>query len=618
MASGQGVLNYIDVTDFSAGIVRGWRSGGQAQSGEMGAAQQFETWGCVGPPSGGLEPAPRRVQDQQIILWANSTPSSPFPTAVRIHDVLAAPGYYVNQNTMSSGFWTGAPSGRSPDVVTLVTSHYANLSGVPQYYYQTGMYYGQTLNFTFLDTRNLVANVARPPLYGAGWATWVQSRDGQSNFMSHLTNPGAPQVDPESPFYNMCLVTSQTWFHNNLTGSDSPNGRRTMVYPDPVSGSLNPRTYGGAAVGSGASDADSPHVWRNRQFTHQGRLGWTSTHTSSQKLGTIPEYVSPPHDFYTYIGDDQLRYHGVNEIQTASAEDFLNLDAGGQLAMVGAVGSLNSNTLLMVMSNGGGIVVSGALDLNPGVARYPRVQSTGFNSTHSAMTPLGMVYGTADGVYAWGGGETAQLLSPQLDGRFWVNPAWAGTTRCMPDTPMGRFAWQAPFLYAPYNWIMDSRTNGWWRISETQETNASAYDLGHFTASGTGSVWGAPLEQARGASDTRVLHRFNTELGAPSWSWRSQPFAIGRNRSTRVREVNFVAQASNATSTLEVSVIGDNVTETKTITLSSGTRPIYYRIEFDTVCHDPQIRIRANSQSGSVDGPRVYRMSVGFREERSV
>jgi hypothetical protein len=58
MASGQGVTNYIDIDDFTAGVAQGWRTVSYRQPSELGTAQVGGTWGCVGPPEGGLVPAP--------------------------------------------------------------------------------------------------------------------------------------------------------------------------------------------------------------------------------------------------------------------------------------------------------------------------------------------------------------------------------------------------------------------------------------------------------------------------------------------------------------------------------------------------------------------------------
>lgn len=640
MASGQGADNYIDVTDFTAGIVRGMRSvqydtttdlqAGQAISAgrrapsPLGAAQELDTWGCVGPPSGGLEPAPRLVEREAQTLWSFSPPNSYFPQDVRIHDIVAFPGYNVVELNPTDGWWSTAQSTRAPDNIAVVHSSFHNNAGQQQYRYTTRLYSAQRDRWTILDDRNILLNVnSNPPLHGGGWATLVQSRRGTGSFLSRLSGSG--NVQPDDPFYFMSLVTNQVYM-SQIGGNGSPTGRRTMIWPDPTNADAVPRTYGGAAKGSGATDDEYPHVWRHRPFTHQGRLCWTSTHTDHNFFGTFPDRdFSSNFDHFIYFGDDQIRYHDANAIQNAEGQDYLNIDSNEFPAMVSAVESLNSGVLLMVMSNGGGIAVSGALDLNPQITRFPQVQSAGFrNSVQSTMTPFGMVYGTDDGIYAWNGGETAQNLSPQLNGRFWVKPQWSRVDRHSPYTPQGRFAWQAPFLYAPYNWLMDSRSNGWWRLcrpkpeADADPVNSQGIDLGNFTASGTGQVWASPLEQLRNDSFARVLHRFDPTLGATEWSWKSQPFPLGRNRFNVVREVNLTVQAENTGSTIDVTVTGTSGSQTKTLNVDS-LNPKLYRLEFNVQCDiDPVIRLRAFSNNVAQSAPKVYRMSVGYREDRSV
>jgi hypothetical protein len=607
MASGQGVTNYIDIDDFTAGVAQGWRAVSYKQPSELGTAQLGGTWGCVGPPEGGLVPAPLRFNTAAANLAVGGAPPISYPQNVRIMDILAWPGFlWDSAGPNADGYYKSSPSVKPPDVVAVVTGQFINNSGTTQYVYQTRVYHAQKQRWATLDSVQGAVSGTSIPTYGAGWATLVQSARGDGTFFSSGLGP---TVDPFDAFGFQHLVTNST-YQRQITGV-ALTTRRTVVYPDPTT--LNPttRTYGSLPSGSGSTNDEYPHVWRRRPFTHQGRLCFTSTKSDITEFGSFPQLAPNTNEGAFFVGDEQIRYHGVNAIQNAEGIDYANLDYGSTASMVASVGSLNASTLLLVMSNGGGIVVSGALDLNPQISRYPQVQSAGFNPTHPAMTPLGMVYGTNDGVYAWNGSDNAQKLSPKLEGRFWTKSSWSSYVFRGPDTPLGRFAYEAPFLYAPYNWIMDTRTGGWWRVYPTTEQDDFGVDLGNFTASGTGTVWGASMEQAQGSSS--LFHMFSHTRGADKWKWTSQPMAIGRNRFAKIREVNVVVQGLG---NMDITVQGvSGVGTTKTIAVTDGGQPRFHRVEFDEECQDPVIILKS---TGPTEAPRLYRMSIGYREDRSI
>lgn len=608
MASGQGVTNYIDIDDFTGGIASGWRALNNKQPGQLGTAQLFGTWGCVGPPEGGLAPAPLKVNTSAEILNLGSAMSINYPQNVRILDVLAWPGYLwesLGPNTV--GYYKSSSSLRPPDVLALVTGQFSNVGGVDKYIFETRMYHAQRPRWSTLDSIQQNVSASSIPTYGAGWATLVQSAKGDGSFMTS----GAPPIDPASAQGFMYLVTNNT-YQKQIVGS-ALSSKRTVVFPDPTDHATTTRTYGSLAKGSGSTDDEYPHIWRRRPFTHQGRLCFTSINgDSSTEYENFPQLSPFNNESTFYVGDDQLRYHGTNAIQNAEGTDYLNMDSGSSPAMVASVASINSSTLLIVMSNGGGIVVSGSLALNPQVTRYPQVQSAGYNPTQPAMTPLGMVYGTNDGVYAWNGSDVAQNLSPKLEGRFWTKPSWSRTSVRGPETSLGRFAYEAPYIYAPYNWIMDTRTGAWWRVYPTPEQDDFGVDIGHFTASGTGTVYGAPMEQARATST--ALHFFDPTRGAEKWQWTGQPMAIGRNRFSKIREVNLVAQGDGFIDVTIQNVTGS--TTTKTVQITNSNQPAFYRLEFDEDCQDPVVILKA--YGGISSAARLYRMSIGYREDRSI
>jgi len=99
-----------------------------------------------------------------------------------------------------------------------------------------------------------------------------------------------------------------------------------------------------------------------------------------------------------------------------------------------------------------------------------------------------------------------------------------------------------------------------------------------------------------------------------SYSWHSQPIVQGRNRITRVREVNIVAQG---TGTITVTVEGvDGTSSAANFTVNSPSRPRMYTLPVNADAWDITVLIEASGSSGG-EAPRLHRASLGVQARES-
>lgn len=213
------------------------------------------------------------------------------------------------------------------------------------------------------------------------------------------------------------------------------------------------------------------------------------------------------------------------------------------LSPSGCIGTVSNSQLLQVKYDGGGVLISGDLD-NPTVRRLPSVESTHGVVAHGTQTPAGFVYGATTGVYAWTGGDTTQNLSPQIDGFFWDHTE--GDPREQYDGPRGRFCYWNDAILAPNNYLMDTRSGGWWRLEKPVREAGdipvcipyNCYDVGP-----DGELWAFPYKII---DTTHTDSAFTYSLGdfRSYYSWKSRPLAQTDGRSLSFQDVELLVSHS--------------------------------------------------------------------------
>ncbi len=272
---------------------------------------------------------------------------------------------------------------------------------------------------------------------------------------------------------------------------------------------------------------------------------------------------------------------------------------------------MNSNELFLVKHQGGAVVIQGSLN-NPTVVRLPGVQSTFGTVSHPVVCPLGCIYGTRTGVWAWNGSDTSTCISPNLAGHFWKPD---NTDRFHPAQITGRFAYHYPYVFVPNNWVYDVRTKGWFRIATTSTSSIAFWNAGF-----QGHVYGTPAWLAgpiQGDSfSSPYLYRFNMEYGCNLWSWKSQPLQKTKNRRLDFRECQISAQGTGTITVLIDGLVGD--TQTLTFTIDSLTRPVSMFQQFAVSSEDVVLTITSTASDPGSEAPTLYRIALGYREAQSL
>lgn len=617
-------LTWIDLTDFSPGIQSGWHTMGGDEGGKDGTAQINGTWGCVASPNGGLEPAPALVH--QIISSATSLMGSDtldaswydtagIPGTVRIHDFKIQPMWHGD---LSSGEYVdgdAAHQALEPDAIMFVTEHFASPSGV----------LGRRYRWRY------ISRMEGDGIFGLG----------DSNL---FTGGGPAQTDQHSTQFGWahCALIYSSWgvTPNPLlpgapfgaflfaiqSGSSTPPYVPkadwvpfVMYFPDPTN-ATQPNMVAHIEM---AFTSNWSATWY-KMISHNDRLVFTAAIFPTGWNGRSQAYGNGETK-----SDDTLFFHGINNVQDTTDTNIVQLTSD-HIDSVGALISGAANQLFVIRNTDGGLIVSGSME-NPQIDRYPGVEPVGGYCHTPVVTPMGVVYGTASGVFAWPGGDHATELSKGLDGDFWLTKMqWRhqddemtlnGRARRQPHTPTGTFAYRAPFVYCPNNYIFDTRTGGWFRLCEPEPTTTSNTEdrtsgvtLGHFGIGYAGKVYGAPTEirVGRGADDTfnlgLVAVVFDPTVAADEWWWTSQPLVRGRNRILKAREFDMVASGVGTITTTISGLNGESMDRVFTFDGATQMR----RQIFNVDCYDAVITFHAEGTN-----MRLHRASLGFHESTS-
>lgn len=227
---------------------------------------------------------------------------------------------------------------------------------------------------------------------------------------------------------------------------------------------------------------------------------------------------------------------------------FATQYGGENTALVGTMSSYNTDELLLVKHNGGGVLVRGDL-ANPTVVRLRNIQSTYGVSSSSINTPIGLVYGSRNGVYLWTGGPMTVNLAHQIEGFFWQ----CGTEPY--EAHRARFGYFDPWICVPNNFVYDTRTKSWWRLANPADRSGVPYNI-YATDQTTGKMLAFPYKLT--ATQNVVYDTFDDTVLAGSYSWRSQPLLETVDTVTAFNQIRVVASpGSNLTEcTVTVSLTG--------------------------------------------------------------
>ena len=342
----------------------------------------------------------------------------------------------------------------------------------------------------------------------------------------------ATPTDPGNP----CLALVYEWL-----GTGSGPQAYNWLYPDPTApGSFVPYAMANPQNGNGV-------CYDNRILVLTvDNYEWTAASTALQTNEQV-NFTDPPNSAAMGSQNSVL----VQENPTG----------------YGCWGSIAAGELLLIKKFGGGVLVSGDIS-GPEVTRLQGVVGTGGILGLGASTPLGFFYASNDnGVWVWNGGNTAQKASRNLNDDFFAVPTAGGIAACI--------CAQGDLVYCSNDWVYDTVTGGWWRLTEAGTGNPDLYMLP--TGDGAG-VWALPSAVSYAAGTPVVATQYSYNTPAAVFAWQSYPMQESIFKAVIVREVVVRAQGVG---TVTVVVTGrDGATSISSPTseaIASVDQPTLYR-----------------------------------------
>lgn len=563
----------------------------RTQGQDLDVSARLYTFGCVGSDTG-LRPLPARVfthSDTAVELdttankWINGQP---------------------RQAVASTGIMTGIwPNGDPGDLNAL--------NGVERVPYAYPDIIHVAYAWAFGSPRKIDQFL---------WRTYANRNDEDPVVWTHdlLRSATVPVSSSRQVLRGAELVNSYISGSQRMVLAIRGVGGSSSVEP---TGDLETRTETDGTFYFPAPGSSGNGVWSAAKFDsgysgeiavhHQNRLLLFATSLAQDALiglsgGTIEKY-------FRYPTNRTVQYN--NEYLPAWAADTdpeASKDIDELLTGTGAVVSMNSNELFIVMNTGGGVVVRGDIAFGQTVS-LPGVDSTYGAANRGVVTSLGYVYGSRDGIFAWNGADASEHLSPQL-GRTWF---WNLISNLndyrYPSTVKGKFGYRHPYVYVTNNWVMDIRTRSWWRlIPPSTERDYFAYET-----SVNGNVYA--INSYLTPTEPRPIYDVYThDRGTSSYRWISQPLIRTRSNELRFREVRVTAVGK---SDISVTLVGINgVRETVDFPAAGFSNSRARTLSAPCRIDAEDVTVVVNVDSGDEDIPAatIHRIAFGYADRHSV
>lgn len=544
-------LQFLKINDFSPGIMQKLnRLSGDTMTYPVGAADATNTFRCIALPGGGLGPLPKQ--------GTSYTRTGGNPTAT------VTIGKIYNQRFTISGahiagpiFGSGDNLGFTKQELHIAYEYGANVSGTQytrKYQWERHRLWESTptvdslVGYATTDDSPLTTLQMRP--------TWFHTYRADN---SSATAIGAPLV---------------------VAGWYAAGGGLTQrfwdTFPDP------------AALGSIGVKSIST---KNPEgiFGHQGRS--VELDQNSWTHGGAG----------TWSFNEQVFYTSVNlaTLTSSVAAVWGQEDCQG----FGAFASMNASEMMAVRIGYGGYIIRGDLD-NPTILFVPGIPGTGNTRHNAAITPIGLVYGSRNGgLWAWAGGDTAELLSPQLENNFWQPSDGVGDF----VDYAGKMAFWKEWVLTPDNWLYDIRTKSFWRLDDP-----SVISIYHWLQNTDSHVmYGCPRDIGDSAPS---LYNWNANNPATSYSWESQVLPLGDYKTAQPREVLICAQGVGTVAFTVSGYTADGTlqTESHTLSFTSTARPAYQRCTIGNFKAITHCRLKLVSTATAAQTPVIYEAQIGF------
>jgi hypothetical protein len=617
MALGNTTKSFV-IEDFKPGIFSDYHAAGAVVGNDSnsvfdpkinGAAVVDDTWACCADRSGALVPLPRVVTGKTSGL----DPVTARGTVINgdyLIDALVLDGMQANDDTRNDApeivmmqNWIG-PTGTSTNFASyLRVRRHEQWRDVPV-----------TSDVSF--TRVAVASTETDAI--SGTLTPIRGAESETVATTDEVKRGFAWV-AHVPYSTPNLNRQWNAGGSTLTDNDALYTDWDTKYAGVFSDGYPPRVNGSQVgyfpnmlapftippVGPGFVDGSANSTYRNAHMVigHQGRIV-IAQRIPSNYLNTVRAWKD------RLVASALLQPYIVG-----GGGEFVEENTSG----IGAMASLSADELFVVKHGGGGYLLRGSVT-SPTVVKLPFIEST-YGIVHSPIaTPMGLVYGSRNGVFLWEG-ETSRHLSPQLDGFFWNHLPAGSNVRYQGH--QARFGYWHPWVMVPNGYMLDTRTGSWWRLDDP--VSHQSYNV--YGVDERGRLYAFPHRVIADVAPMDLWRTADPHVLASSYSWKSQPLAESRDTAYRVHEIVLLATATSASSRVTVTISG--YTHTGALVtipavqfdLSNNfDRPQLVRLDVqqgtDALSYI-QVRIEGASLVGDA-APKVHRVELRAVETRSL
>lgn len=234
-------------------------------------------------------------------------------------------------------------------------------------------------------------------------------------------------------------------------------------------------------------------------------------------------------------------------------------------------------------------------DITDPIARtQAEAQPTGSTTQEVCETEVGVVYGARrSGFWLTRTGAEMQHLSPQL------HDNWS-------EDHMIRKVYNAPYLWTSGAFILDTRTNAWFRSSLWQNTGARAMTVDRF---GQPEVF--ICTQEPNFTIYRLLAHDRDMVRNRTFTYRSFPMRHPTGKLLVIREVQIIQKGVTGTdNNWTVTVGSQDGTQVRTLA-GTGTSRESLRFVFDCVGEVLDVKVVPDSGNASREAPIIEAVRVG-------
>lgn len=590
-------LEYHSLADFRPGIYGVTQYSGQNVALQTyplhvpdGAAQLTETYGCVALPSGSLAPGPRVI------------PLDPVQAETTQANNTAALNPQVN---LGMGCLAVGPV--FPDATP------GSFDMKDAFTYEALCLYTCTLWVLTAGTAAISREKFRVI---KGWGTELDQTSsvtsGGSNstnsllvsggFFADMQSIRSADTDPTLAGYPLVLASFGYGYQG--AGADAGIGAGSMfIFPDINTASGDTDNFATYTPASG--------ILGHNVIVHQGRAVWVQR--PANRSWSADGFAA----YYSMLG-----YAASNDIYSATIGTLIIPDLG--LDGIFSMFSVNASELLIIRGRGGAVSIRGDLD-NPTIVRLPGVQGTEGLPNVGTNSPIGYVYGSRAGVFAWRGGDESSYLSPQLPGAFWVSPLDADVMERR-KINSGSFAFSDPYIYAPNNFMYDTVTQSWWRYlipgvdtddGSATETTACGY---HSTGPYSGDVY-AQYYSVPYVSNATWLPGFRISKNDRNhhYKWTSQPLTWTRKRMVEVRDIVMLVQGDGFITVTLSSLLQPDGAKTASFTCNNHDAPVRLSTDsFHFLGADVIVTVEATAGVQGDAAPTIHSIDFGTMHRETI